>query len=281
MRHAILIHAHHLPEQFKRLCRALEHPDFDVWANIDVKTDIEPFLAASPKVNFVRNRIDVRWGHWTQVEATLNSLEEIMASGKEYGYVIFISGQDYPLSALDRIRDYLDKHKGSEFIDWDDPSSDMQQLWEQRYIKRWYIHRRSKTISKLVNNYFLHLLPDRKAPFPIRKGSQWWNLSADCVRYLLDFSKSNPKIMRSFRHSYCADEMFFQSTLLASPFAAKLVNRNFRYIIWAPPFPKTLKVEDFDPIRGSGAWFGRKADIRVDGTILDMLDEHIANYPTN
>lgn len=263
------------------MCRALEHPDFDVWANIDVKTDIEPFRAASPKANFVRNRINVRWGHWTQVEATLNSLEEIMASGNEYGYVIFISGQDYPMTALDQIRDYLDKYNGLEFIDWDDPSSNMQQLWEQRYVKRWYLHRRSKTISKLVNNYFLHLLPDRKAPYPIRKGSQWWNLSADCVRYLLDFNKSNPGIIRSFRHSYCADEMFFQSTLLASPFAPKLVSRNFRYIVWAPPFPKTLTVEDFDPICESGAWFGRKADIRVDSKILDMLDNHINNYPTD
>lgn len=275
MRHAILIHAHHMPEQFGRLCRALRHPDFDIWANIDKKSDIEPFLSAAPQANFVRKRIEVGWGEWSQVEATLNSLEEIMASGREYGYILFISGQDYPVRPLGQIADYLEEHKGSEFISGVVPEQDpvMRKKWERRYTKRWLFIGPNRNIAAALSKKILHLFPSQKLPYAIYKGSNWWNLTSECARYLLDYRKKNPGIIRSYRHSLCADEMFFQSTLMASPLAGRLVNRNFRYIAWTPAGPRTLGAADHKSIAESDAWFCRKVDMYKEPALLDMLDE--------
>ena len=278
MSHTILIHAHHLPEQFGRLCRVLRHHDFDIWANIDARSDISPFIEAAPQVNFIKNRTSIKWGHWSQVSATLNSLAEIVSSGREYGHIIFISGQDYPTRPLSEIAHYLDTHKDSEFIAGVTPEKDphKRSIWERRYTKQWLFIDSHRDLAVFLSKLTSHLLPDQKPPYPIYKGSQWWNLSMECVRYLLGYCKAHPDIIQSYRHSFCADEMFFQSTLMASPYAEKLTDRNFRYIDWSSlRYPKVLTAEDYEAIIKSDAWFCRKVDMRIDSEILDMLDKRV------
>lgn len=280
MRHAILIHAHHLPGQFGRLCRALSHPDFDIYANIDAKADINDFIQAAPQVNFIMKRTDIKWGRWSQVEATLNSLSEIVATGEKYGYILFISGQDFPTRPLGEVAEYLEAHNGDEFIAGS-PLSDInpknRRSIEMRYTKR-RVFLKWKSLSMAVNK-LLRLLPDKKHIYPLHKGSSWWNLTYDSVCYTLDLVHAHPEIARSYRHSFCPDEMFFQSVLYASPFNNRIVNKTFRYIDWSQgkANPKTLLVSDFDKITTSDAWFARKIDTRQGSELLDMLDRHIAN----
>lgn len=278
MRHAILIHAHRLPEQFGRLCAALRHPDFDIYANIDAKSDIQPFRDAAPQVKFITNRINIKWGHWSQVEATLNSMRCIADSGNDYGYVIFISGQDYPVRPLDEIAEFLDM-AGQEFIGTSSKSvTDKKEFrrLEKRYTKRWLFLCRKSPLS--VFNKTLHFLPDKKHIFPFYKGSSWWNLTFDCVLYILNFVKTHPAIVRSYCRSLCPDEIFFQSLLHASPFKDRLVDRIFRYMDWSAgeSGPRTLTVADFEAIISSDAWFARKVDIAKDAKLADMLDAHIS-----
>lgn len=279
MRHAILIHAHHLPEQFGRLCRALSHPDFDIYANIDAKADLETFRRAAPNVTFIEKRIRVKWGHWSQVEATLNSLREITASGKEYGYVIFISGQDYPVQPLNKIARFLKNNKGTEFIE--DSASGLDRKTRRKFEKRHTKHHvffKNRPLSLAVN-YALRLLPDKNHRLPFRKGSNWWNLSGDCVRYVLKFCDSHPNTVRSYKNTLCPDEIFFQSVIYASPFRGHIVNNNFRYVDWSnsKANPKTLGAADFDAITKSGAWFARKVDAAADPALPDMIDNYIKN----
>ena len=165
MRHAILIHAHRLPEQFGRLCAALRHPDFDIYANIDAKSDIQPFRDAAPQVKFITNRINIKWGHWSQVEATLNSMRCIADSGNDYGYVIFISGQDYPVRPLDEIAEFLDM-AGQEFIGTSSKSvTDKKEFrrLEKRYTKRCV--RSSNYSDNSENRSFLYCLLNIKIQY--------------------------------------------------------------------------------------------------------------------
>lgn len=283
MRHAILIHAHRFPEQFGRLCSAIRHPDFDIYANIDAKSDIETFRREAPTVQFVSKRTNIKWGHWSQVKATLDSLKEIVGSGKDYGYVLFISGQDYPICPLDEIAETLRQRYGQEFIGSSScVITDRKQYrrLEMRYTKRW-VHFKNKYLA-ILPNMVLRLLPDQKQYYPLYKGSQWWNLTLECVRYIIAFCEANPHIVQSYRHSLCPDEIFFQSMLHASPFKERLVNHIFRYIDWSdgPTSPKTLDSSDYEAIVNSGAWFARKVDMQKDSRLLDMLDKNIASKPS-
>lgn len=279
MRHAILIHAHRLPEQFGRLCAALRHPDFDLYANIDAKSDIEAFRDAAPHVDFIAKRTDIRWGHWSQVEATLDSMRGIADSGKEYGYVIFISGQDYPVRPLDEIAEFLERAKGKEFIGCYSSSildKKKYRRLEKRYTKRW-VFLKSKRLSRIINKV-LGFLPDKKHIFPFYKGSQWWNLTYASIQYLMEFVNHHPDIVKSYYHSFCPDEMFFHTILHASPFGEKIANKNYRYTDWSEvkASPKTLTDCDFEKIISSDAWFARKIDTSKDGRLADMLDAHIS-----
>ena len=69
---AYLISAHNDPEQLKRLVEALGD---NAWCfiHIDKKSDIRPFIESlksieGDRIHFIRERTDIRWGTFLQVE---------------------------------------------------------------------------------------------------------------------------------------------------------------------------------------------------------------------
>ena len=275
MKIAILIQAHKNPEQVGRLCRALSHPDIDLYLNIDHKCDIQPFLDTVPdNAQWIKQRTEIRWGDFSQVAATLRGLREIVGSGRTYDYVIFVSGQDYPILPAEEIVSQIEQRAGSEMIAWIELPPDHP--WNRRYRYRHY-HFNNK-ICTLAVNRMIRTLSFRLRTYPLQpvyKGSQWWNLSIAAIRYILDYCRIHPEFIRFNRTVHCSDELFFQTLLLHSPFRERLLNDNFRYIDWSTgsTSPRTLTVNDFDKIVQSGKWFARKLDMQQDSLIFDQLDE--------
>jgi len=61
----------------------------------------------------------------------------------------------------------------------------------------------------------------------------------------------------------CPDELFFQTLVMASPFAPRVLPRNYRYVQWpagAARNPQVLVEDDCVRIRASGAHFCRKLE---------------------
>ncbi|MEN9918486.1 MAG: hypothetical protein RL662_922, partial [Bacteroidota bacterium] len=84
MRIAILIHVHTHPLQVQRLVSKLQHTDVDVYINVDAKVDIQAFKSIVQRASFLQNRVEVRWGRFSQVQQILNSFDEILKLGKAY-----------------------------------------------------------------------------------------------------------------------------------------------------------------------------------------------------
>ena len=84
MRIAHLIMVHKDAGQLERLLRALEHEDADCYIHVDKKADLTDFapLAVRPRTYFIQSRIRSRWASFRFVEAILQSLREILASGR-------------------------------------------------------------------------------------------------------------------------------------------------------------------------------------------------------
>ena len=278
MKCAVLIQAHRGPEQVARLCRALSHPVFDLYIGVDRKTEIAPFRLAVPSsVRFIRRRIDVRWGAFSQVEATLYGLEEILKESPLYDFILFISGQDYPLLPPARIAEELARHPGAQFmcrtrVEEGTPACD-----RYRYP---HVHFGNRTLTRGVNRLLRLVSPGRrKFPLPAAyKGSSWWTLSGSCAEYITRYARTHPRVVRFFRRAHCPDEFFFQSIVLDSPFAASVIPDNFRYVDWSDgrPNPRTLTEADYDRLAASGCWFARKFDAEQDSRILDRLDRRLA-----
>lgn len=77
--------------------------------------------------------------------------------------------------------------------------------------------------------------------------------------------------------TFIADEMFFHSIILNSPFKENVTNNNLRYIDWhkGPEYPRIFTSEDLKDILQSDRLWARKFSTGKDPLILDQLVKNI------
>ena len=112
-----LILANECPRHFARLTRALRAlKGARLFVHIDKKADAAPFKAAvaDPRVRFLEDRVRVRWGDFSVVEATLALMTAAAGSGLDR--LCLLSGVDYPVRSAEYIVRFFDAHRGTEFI---------------------------------------------------------------------------------------------------------------------------------------------------------------------
>ena len=96
MKQVFLIHAHKDLQQLNALVDQLCDEDFLIYVNVDRKSALD-VRRLHPAAVLVRKRIDIYWGDFSQVQATLDSLTQIDAEVPDFDKVTFLSAQDYPL----------------------------------------------------------------------------------------------------------------------------------------------------------------------------------------
>lgn len=274
---ALLIHVHTHPDQVARLVSRLRHPEVDIYINVDGKVNADEFRDKIKDVHFIEKRVEVRWGRFSQVQQMLNSFEEIMNVEKNYSHVLFISGLDYPVQPIQKIRNFLKHNTDKSFIDYHKLGDDAwSKLMKKRYEYWYFLPHGDIRNNEYVKRLLLKLGYKRKYPFrEAYYGSCWFCLNEQAVRYIIDFTHENPDIVRFFQYSGCSDELYIQSLLMASPLKDSFVNKIYRFFDWGDQgkSPKILTIEDYDRIKESDAWFARKLDIHIDSEIFDKLDE--------
>lgn len=281
-RSAILILAHKNPLQLRRLYDALQHPRFDVYISIDANCDMTPFKEALPNAVFIRQRERGVWGGFSLVQASLNGVEEILSSEEHYHYVHFISGQDYPVLPMSDIARATDCGNDKQYITWHDISGNdhYHKNMRKRY-EYYHINHRNRNLTIILNRLIKTFQPfKRRSPItPVYKGGGWWSLTGDCLHYILDYCREHPEVVRFFRKTHCADEIFFQTIIKNSTFGDCITGKDMRYVDWSAhgKSPETLTSGDFEKIINSGNWFARKFDTDKDSKILDLLDEYRKN----
>jgi hypothetical protein len=280
MKTAHIILAHKNPGQLERLILALTHPDSLIFIHIDLKSDIIEFnhLRAFPGVFFVEKRISMHWGGYSQVQAVVNSLTEIVDKSFSILYVNLLSGQDYLLKGAGEFHLFLSLNPGLAFMQYVQDDD----LWLKDAATRLSKYHLSdfKFRGKFILERVLNaLLPERKLPadFKIIGRSQWFTISIDCVQYILEFIKANKDIVDIFKFSWGADELFFQSILYNSPLKDRLRNDNLRYINWSEgkASPKILSIHDVEQMDISRYFFARKFDEEIEPGVLSYINDNL------
>ena len=90
------------------LCK---NPDSIVLVHVDQKADLEPFLnefSHYPQLYFIKDRVNVLWGHFSQIEATLSLLKT--AEAYQYSYFTLLSGDDIPLQDISLFHNYIENN---------------------------------------------------------------------------------------------------------------------------------------------------------------------------
>ena len=276
MKQVFLIQAHKDMDQLNALVAQLADPGFLVYVHLDRKCALDP-AHLHPAARLVNERVEVAWGRFSQVEATLVSLRQILAEVPAFDKLVFLSAQDFPLLPNSLLKRELERVRDRELIETAPIGPDGWNV-AHRYQ---YFHREGGSLLARIAcglaNRAMRLLgrrrrlPDGLAP---HGGSSWWALSRACLVELLRLADAHPALARFCRSVQCPDELFFQTLVMHSSFAGRVLPENFRYIQWPEQGarnPKILDEADFERIRASRAHFCRKLDSQASAGLLPRL----------
>ena len=282
MRIANIIIFHKNSASVDRLIKAVSHPDVDSYLHLDKKVNIEPFLhlGKMPNTYFVENRITARWAGYSQVEAIINSLDEIIKSKKPYDFVNLLSGQDYPIKPVSHILDVLSANLGKSFMISETPPSEWWNVAETRFTKYHFSDYGFKGRYRLAD-LISAVLPERKFPLPFQlyggPYAAYWILSMEAATFLHSILNKKDKIYWFLKHTWAPDEFIINTILMNSPFKDTIVSENYHYFSWKPGevSPSILTVHDFATLQQSDKFFARKFDPGIDEKVLDLIDQQL------
>lgn len=269
-KNCILILAHKNHNQIMRLINHLK-TDFDLYVHIDKRNKLN--IKSFDNVN-VYKEFKTYHGGVSLVIATLFLIEE--AYKNNYDRYIFISGQDVPLKTNKEIINFFDTNKNKEYISYESINNSEAMYKEMSFrlnsynfgkLYRLIFHR---NIRELLSNF---PLIKRTTPKNIYYGSQWWNLTNNAIKYILDYTKQNPNFLKRFNYTWGSDEFYFQSILLNSEFKNNCINDNLRYLIWGVGTPINFQMKNYENIKNNinNNIFARKFDENFDNDIINKL----------
>lgn len=272
MKMAIAIQCHTNSSQINKMIDFFDDEAFDLFLHIDKKSKIKKEIKINDNVHILDKSIDVKWGQYSQVLATLELFKNIKMRKEKYKYVHFISGQDYPIKSLNEFKEFF-YNNNNEYINYTElPCEGLVRRGKDRYevyYKDWMIDRPKKIFKRCIRVIYREFVLrskflKRKTDF-IEKfyyGSQWFSITGKCMEYILEYLSENKEYEKFFRNSIYPDEMFFQTIILNSKFSYSVKNQNLRYIDWSEgkESPKSLKIDDIKNARKQNVFFARKID---------------------
>lgn len=284
-----LILVHHRPNQVAKLVDVLlNYPHSKVYIHVDLKaadtfTELKLRYKQNQRVELIDERYKVYWGSFNQVCATLSLIK---ASAKNPAdYFCLISGQDFPTQPIHAFADFLKAGNGSDYlVNFKLPDEQWGEEGGLGRLNKYWLNVKSRNGSFFRNKagaliYLIHKVTGfrRKLRYNYFGGSNWFNLSAKSINYILQFLEKNPSYLNEFKYSRSADEIFIQSIVMNAPGTIKVVSEDLRLVDWVsgPEFPRTFRKEDFNKIVNSeDKFFARKFDEETDAEIINLLHEH-------
>lgn len=268
-------------EAINRLIR-FTPPNFNIYIHLDKRSMILPSeIDTRAKVY---KRFAIHWGAIEHVDAIWLLLKESVASGEKYDYYHIISGQDFyacPLSDFDKLL-------GNERTNYIGifPIPNRHWAWHQGYDIFHYRTLASlcdirKLPMRAINSVLCYMQKIthtyRKLPdFPLYGGAVWCSLHDDFVQWLLR-SEVAAYLLKRLRNTTCAEEVFFATCLMNSPYRDRISNDDpLRYWNWhVKNPPKTLDATDLNQIKESHTLFCRKVDTKQSRSLLSALESYI------
>lgn len=286
-KHAYLIMAHDEFYILEILLKLLDDERNDIYLHIDKKVnnfDFDYFKNVVRKSNiYFTKRLSVNWGEDVQIKCELLLLRE--ATKKKYSYYHLLSGVDLPLKTQDEIHEFFDNCGGKELVhfcyhheidDWRIDRVNYYHLFlnsirSSNKYKRFIYEKLHSVFLRFQKRFNVNRVKGKKFYY----GANWFSITDDLARYVLGCEK---EILKTFRKTICADEIFLQTIVYDSKFKDNLyLNEDddyrqiMRYIDWNRGGPYTFRREDFEELINSCMLFARKFSCKVDKEVVDMI----------
>jgi hypothetical protein len=217
---AYLVLGHRAPKQVAALTGLLTSAGDIAVVHVDQRVDVAPFheaLERQPSTALARDRVAVRWAGWSMVEATLSLIRQALDDHPETQRLVLLSGDSFPLRPPEALRGFFADRPRTEFLNAVAmPSVALGKPLSR--ISNFHVeHDRDSRLGAAFEG--LHRMayrPGFRRALGGRRpmaGSQWWALTADAARLLLDTCEQEQRLMKLMRHSAVPDEHFFQTVL--------------------------------------------------------------------
>lgn len=281
MKNAYCILAHRLTSA---LLYTIEYLSTDssnvVYLHVDKKSDLREFSGIiSSNVFIINERIDVRWGDFSMITATLSLLSYV----KVDGYCTLLSGDDFPCVNVKSLREFLSRIDGKDLLHiQDERNSYVDPYLRVKFKYPRFFFKKNRSPFELLLCKVYKVIPLWKNKYGIRylkrnniklyKGTQWFSLSSNSLDKIKRFLIIEPDFLEVFKNSFCPDEIFFQTLAvhlhLPLYYDNGAKNNCLRYVDWesGPDYPKLLDSSDVESVLQSKCLFARKAS--------DKLNEH-------
>lgn len=257
MRIAYLILAHNHPAHLQRLVQRLAAPGVGFFVHVDAKSNMHAFAGLASAVTFCPRRVNCGWGDISLVHATLELLQCAASVLPGFDRFVLLSGACYPLHHPAYIEAFLTRHSGTEFIQvFGLPNVEYNKSLER--IRRVWI-RKGKPLARLrwpLQRVLNKILPVRDYQSLLGGGepvvgSQWWCLSRDAVRHVLDVTTHQPALLRFCKFVDVPDEFYFQFILWNSRFRSS-ISHSLTLTHWVPgkTGPEVLDAGDLPQLAG-------------------------------
>jgi len=224
-------------------------------------------------------------------------------------WLVFLSGQDYPVRSISDIEADLGATKETVLMDLTEAATNSP--WRQgeassryayRYLRRPRHHLAVRLTARLIGrqpnpegrqpddsdwfngprfatrtmgtDLWVGVRPWHKTYDSSRLcfvGSQWFSVSRRGIDIMLAADPGGA-LLRHYDHTVLPDESYFQ-TLVGNAVQRDEIGGSRRYILWTDsPHPELLTTEHLPGILCSGTDFARKFDDEVNASVLDELD---------
>ena len=207
-KHALLIQAHQDISYFIKLAKI--QPSVNFYVHMDAKSDYFPDAETAQLANvfLLSDRVSVRWGGFSQIEATLKLFETAFAN-KDNAYFHLVSGEDVVLQPFEVIEKQWQHQFGFQAM----MTCEIAPQYAYRFImdsphadSDWQRQLTGKIITKLQQG----VAKIKPYHSPIYFGSQWFSVTRADWEKIVPFTDEYSDF---FRHKLVPDEHFFQTLI--------------------------------------------------------------------
>jgi hypothetical protein len=286
---AALILAHYSPDLLGRLVKRLSQYGVRCFVHVDAKVDIGPFCeaCAATDAEFIEPRIEVRWGGFSIVAATISLLRAAI-SHVQFSHFILTSGDSYPIKPREQFCQLVMRPFEQIVFNVVPPRDPVFQRIARTFLPDTrvgaFLNREGDpTVQRFVTEDTLAALDRigrvfemKKAGFPWRyaKGGQWWVLTRTTAQRCLDIIARETELIDWFTYSSVPDESFFH-TILENFGPIEVGKGTPVYTEWGRmPRPYVFAERlDLEVLKNAPAPLARKLSIRDGAELLDLLDD--------
>ena len=293
MKYAFLILCHKNSKQINMLLDSISKFSCEIFIHIDKKsyTKLINEIEHKENIHFLEfeDCYDIKWGGIEMINATLSLIRSVLKSEIEFDYLWLLSGQDYRIRNYSEIDSFIKKNNGNNFIEIinkdDKEYNNHNKYYEIKYYPCMtndnFIAKVLKRVYMIATGGFTYSFKFFRRKKPINGdfyfGSQWWTITLDFAKYIIDYTNSNPNYIEYFKNTIIPDECFFQTLFMNSEFKNKRLN-NLTFVNWGKNrrSPETITINDYEKILHSKRFyaFARKFDIDVDEEIIKKIKKN-------